>query len=126
MEVMDLVQVRTPKNVKTNAMDILDKLGLNMSTYINMALNQLIIQGGIPFTVKLERPVYSAEDIVQEIEATMKMEGMPLPQNEVERLKLIVSGKMTTDQARQDIYREVAEWQMKNTVTREQTSSSTN
>lgn len=126
MEVMDLVQVRTPKNVKTNAMDILDKLGLNMSTYINMALNQLIIQGGIPFTVKLERPAYSAEDIVQEIEATMKMEGMPLPQNEVERLKLIVSGKMTTDQARQDIYREVAEWQMKNTVTREQTSSSTN
>ena len=53
MEKMGLVQARTPELVKENAMDILEKLGLNMSTYINMALNQLIIQCGIPFCVKL-------------------------------------------------------------------------
>ena len=43
MESMGIVQARTPESVKENATNILEKLGLNMSTYINMALNQLII-----------------------------------------------------------------------------------
>ena len=43
METMGIVQARTPEGVKNEAINILDKLGLNMSTYINMALNQLII-----------------------------------------------------------------------------------
>ena len=53
MENMGIVQARTPEKVKEKANVILDQLGLNMSTYINMALNQLIIQGGVPFTVKI-------------------------------------------------------------------------
>ena len=55
METMGIVQARTPEGVKNEAINILDKLGLNMSTYINMALNQLIIQEGIPFSVKLTK-----------------------------------------------------------------------
>jgi len=39
MEKMEFVQVRTPGSVKENAIQILEKLGLNMSTYINMSLN---------------------------------------------------------------------------------------
>ena len=39
MEQMGIVQARTPESVKENATNILEKLGLNMSTYINMALN---------------------------------------------------------------------------------------
>ena len=56
MEQMGIVQARTPESVKENATNILEKLGLNMSTYINMALNQLIIQEGIPFSVNRENP----------------------------------------------------------------------
>ena len=39
MEPMGIVQARTSERIKENAAIILDKLGLNMSTYINMALN---------------------------------------------------------------------------------------
>lgn len=50
---MGIVQARTPEEVKMKANTILEQLGLNMSTYINMALNQLIMKRGIPFSVEL-------------------------------------------------------------------------
>lgn len=50
---MGIVQARTPEEVKMKANIILEQLGLNMSTYINMALNQLIMKRGIPFPVEL-------------------------------------------------------------------------
>lgn len=50
---MGIVQARTPEEIKEKANAILDQLGLNMSTYINMALNQLILKRGIPFSVEL-------------------------------------------------------------------------
>ena len=59
MEPMGIVQARTSERIKENAANILDKLGLNMSTYINMALNQLIIQEGIPFSVQLTKSSFS-------------------------------------------------------------------
>jgi len=107
METMDLVQARTPKSVKTMANDILDTLGLNMSTYINMALKQLIIQGGIPFNVKVSQAAYTPGEAIREIDTTLKMEGMPLSSDDLDILKEIKSGKITTDEARQKILREV-------------------
>ena len=38
MESMGIVQARTPESVKENATNILEKLGLNMSTYITVIL----------------------------------------------------------------------------------------
>lgn len=107
IETMDLVQARTPKSVKTTANTILDTLGLNMSTYINMALKQLIIQGGIPFTVKVASSAYTAEESINEIKATLEMEGMPLTSSDVEILREIKSGKLTTEAAREKIMSEV-------------------
>ncbi|MCC8102351.1 MAG: type II toxin-antitoxin system RelB/DinJ family antitoxin [Clostridiales bacterium] len=107
METMDLVQARTPKSVKTTANDILDTLGLNMSTYINMALKQLIIQGGIPFSVKVSRDIYTPVEAIREIDATFKMEGMTLTPADLDTLKEIRSGHLTTDEARQKILNEV-------------------
>lgn len=65
MSSMGIVQARTPESVKENAQNILDQLGLNMSTYINMALNQLIIQQGIPFSVKLERNTIADDEKIK-------------------------------------------------------------
>lgn len=107
MEAMDLVQARTPKSVKTTANDILDTLGLNMSTYINMALKQLIIQGGIPFSVKVNQSAYTLVEAIREIDATLKMEGMPLSSNDLDMLKEIKAGNLTTDEARRAILSEV-------------------
>lgn len=105
MEAMDLVQARTPKSVKTEANDILDALGLNMSTYINMALKQLIIQGGIPFSVKVAAPAYSPAEVIDEVNAALKMEGM-LTADDLAMLKDIKVGNMTADEARQIIIKE--------------------
>ncbi|MCD7789684.1 MAG: type II toxin-antitoxin system RelB/DinJ family antitoxin [Bacteroides thetaiotaomicron] len=107
METMDLVQARTPKSVKNTANDILDTLGLNMSTYINMALKQLIIQGGILFSVKVSSDIYTPAEAIGEIDATLKMEGMTLTSDDLDMLKEIRTGKLTTDEARQKILSEV-------------------
>lgn len=107
MEEMGLVQARTPEKVKENAMDILEKLGLNMSTYINMALNQLIIQEGIPFPVKLNPVKYSVEEAVNEVEATLKMEGLQLTDEDITLLRAYKSGKMSGDELRKMILSEV-------------------
>ena len=106
MEAMGIVQARTPENVKNDAINILDKLGLNMSTYINMALNQLIIQEGIPFSVKMQKSPYSDEEKIKEIVATMKMEGFQLD-DDLAMLKDIKRGKMSYDDARAKILSEV-------------------
>jgi len=106
MEQMGIVQARTPENIKENATEILEKLGLNMSTYINMALNQLIIQQGIPFSVKLERQAYTDKEKISEVSATLSLEGMKLDDSDVKMLRDIKSGKITADEARKGILSE--------------------
>lgn len=107
MEKMGFVQVRTPESVKENAVNILEKLGLNLSTYINMSLNQLIIQGGIPFPVKLNPPVYSPQEEIDEVEATLKLEGMELTEEDISLLRAYKSGKYSGEEIRNMILNEV-------------------
>lgn len=103
----EFVQVRTPKAVKENAVNILEKLGLNLTTYINMSLNQLIIQEGIPFPVKLNPSNYSAQEAIDEVEATLKMEGIQLTQEDILLLKAYKNGDFSGDELRQAILSEV-------------------
>ena len=107
LENMGIVQARTPESVKENATNILEKLGLNMSTYINMALNQLIIQEGIPFSVKLAKSSYTDEEKIKEVAATLKMEGLKLSDSDLSMLQEIKSGNMSIDDARAKILSEV-------------------
>lgn len=107
MERMGIVQARTPERVKENATNILDKLGLNMSTYINMALNQLVIQEGIPFSIKLAKESYSDIEKINEVAATLDMEGMKLDDSDIQLLHAIKSGALSTDEARARILSEV-------------------
>jgi DNA-damage-inducible protein J len=48
------IQIRTKANVKKDAQKILHALGLDLSTAINMYLQQVIIRKGIPFTMLTE------------------------------------------------------------------------
>ncbi len=107
MENMTYVQVRTPEKLKENAADILDKLGLNLSTYINMSLNQLVIQEGIPFEIKLNRAPYTAEEAIREVDATLALEGMKLNSEDIELLKAYKSGVISGDDIRKQILSEV-------------------
>ena len=107
MERMTLVQARTPEELKTSAADILEKLGLNMSTYINMSLNQLVIQKGIPFEVKLGSSIYSDKEAIQEVEATLRMEGMHLTAEDKNMLRQYKRGAVSGDELREKILSEV-------------------
>lgn len=50
------ISVQIDKKDKELATNILNSLGLNMSTYINMAIKQLINKDGIPFEVVNKKP----------------------------------------------------------------------
>ncbi len=107
MEQMGIVQARTPESVKESATDILDKLGLNMSTYINMALNQLIIQEGIPFSIKLAKESYTDTEKISEVTTTLAMEGLQLDKSDIQLLQAIKNGNISIDKARERILSEV-------------------
>lgn len=63
---------------KEKASAILEKLGTNLSAVVNMFIKQIIITEGILFEVKMGRHVYSAEEAVNEVRATMAFKDMDL------------------------------------------------
>ena len=62
----------SPISVQVDAYDkevangILKSLGLNMSTFVNMAIKQLIIKDGIPFEVSNPKPKKELLEALQE------------------------------------------------------------
>lgn len=48
------INVNVPSDVKEEATNLFNSLGLNMSTAINMFLKKAIYEKGIPFEVKLQ------------------------------------------------------------------------
>lgn len=104
---MSIVQARTNENLKNSATEILEKLGLNLSTYINMSLTQLVLQRKIPFEVSLPAGTYSAEEAAREVEATLKMEGMAITNDEREMLRAYERGEVSGDELRKKILSEV-------------------
>lgn len=51
-----VISIQVDKKDKEVATDILSKLGLNMSTYVNIAIKQLINKDGVPFDIVNPRP----------------------------------------------------------------------
>ena len=52
-------QIRIDTDIKTQATELFSKLGLDMSTAVNMFLHQAVIRQGLPFPV--EMPPYRQE-----------------------------------------------------------------
>ena len=59
---MTTIQIRTKEKTKKTAMQILEKLGLDLSTAINIYLVQIIEKRGIPFEVVTENGLTPAEE----------------------------------------------------------------
>lgn len=60
-------QVRIDADVKKAATDLFDKLGLDMSSAVNLFLHQCVLHGGLPFAVKI--PQYSQKTLASMEEA---------------------------------------------------------
>ena len=61
----DLIQFRIDRDLKIDAEDICNQLGIDLSTVLRMCLKQMVAQKGIPFSVHLSNHSYSdsAKDI---------------------------------------------------------------
>lgn len=75
MEKSATLNLRVNPSVKQRAEDVLSRLGIPMSTAIDMYLNQISLTGGIPFEVKLPKAPRSvntdfmnAEEIHKELQ----------------------------------------------------------
>lgn len=61
-----LVQVRVDNELKREAIELFDKLGLDISTAIRVFLARAVRDGGIPFSMVLEEKA----EVVEAIEVT--------------------------------------------------------
>lgn len=66
------ININVDKNLKEEATSILKGLGLNMSTFINMALIRVVKRNGVPFEVS--NPVPSRE-LLEALTETDEMIG---------------------------------------------------
>ena len=57
----DTLHIRVKPDVKEKAEETLNDLGLSITEAVNVFLNQVILQEGIPF--KIEKPRYNKETI---------------------------------------------------------------
>lgn len=76
------IQTQLSEELKNQATDILNQLGLNFTTYINMALNQLVIKEGIPFEVTLNPRPEEKRESGRELKVTFDSSGMSLTTEE--------------------------------------------
>ena len=56
MASLSAININVDANLKKEATAILKDLGLNMSTFINMALTQVVKRNGVPFEVTNPKP----------------------------------------------------------------------
>ena len=102
-----MLQVRTDASDREKAAAILNSLGTNLSAVVNMLLKQIILTQSIPFEVKMSHPAYTAEQSVQETQATLAMEGLKLSKDEVQMLTDYNEGKVSGDDLRKMIFASV-------------------
>ena len=50
------LNIKTDRSIKEQAEHVFSELGLNMTTAVNMFLRASIIENGIPFELKMEKP----------------------------------------------------------------------
>lgn len=60
------LNIRTDKEIKNQADEIFNELGLNMTTAINMFLRNVVREYGLPFELKLDVPQETAPEATLE------------------------------------------------------------
>jgi addiction module RelB/DinJ family antitoxin len=76
MEKSATLNLRVNPTVKQRAEDVLSRLGIPMSTAIDMYLNQISLTGGIPFSVTLPKAPQSVNaDLMTEDEIHEKLQA---------------------------------------------------
>lgn len=59
------VNVRVEPDLKAQAEEILESLGVSVSAFINMAYRQVIMRHGIPFSVEIPREIRTRDSMTE-------------------------------------------------------------
>ena len=87
MKNLTAISVQLDKKDKELANNILKRLGLNMNTYINMAIKQLIHADGLPFEVANPKPSKEFLKALKELEYMEKHPEQYKSYNNIKELK---------------------------------------
>ena len=60
------ININVDSNIKKEATELFNSLGLNMSTAINLFLRKSINEGGIPFEIKNSKPTRELKKTLKE------------------------------------------------------------
>lgn len=60
------ININVDSNIKKEATELFNSLGLNMSTAINLFLRKSINEGGIPFEIKNSKPTSELKKALKE------------------------------------------------------------
>ena len=89
------ININVDSNVKKEATELFNSLGLNMSTAINLFLRKSINEGGIPFELKNPKPTRELKRALKEAKNMKKT--INLPQNYLDAMKeLLKQRKLKT------------------------------
>ena len=67
------LNIRTDKEVKAAAEQLFSRLGLNMSTAVNLFLRQAIRTNGIPFEISADEPEIPNDETIAALEEGMRI-----------------------------------------------------
>ena len=68
----DTLHIRVESDIKVNVENTLNQLGLSTTEAINIFLRQVILNGGLPFEVKLPKPNAETLAAMEEAKAISK------------------------------------------------------
>lgn len=76
------INVRVEPDIKKQAEDILDKLGISVSTFINMTYRQVIMKKGIPFSIELPPEIKTLDTMTENEFDEMMQAGLTQAKSE--------------------------------------------
>ncbi len=86
------ININVDKKIKDEATTILKGLGLNMSTFINMALTQVVKRNGVPFEVVNPTPSKELLEALKEVDEMINNpEKYPRYNNREDLMKALLS-----------------------------------
>lgn len=80
----DILHIRVEPNVKKKAEKTLNDLGLSITEAVNVFLNQVILNDGIPFEIK--KPRINNKETIQALEDTINGKNLSKTYNDVDEM----------------------------------------
>lgn len=105
----NLIQVRVPADLKERVGKLFESLGTNTSDVIRMMLLRADETKSIPFPIRTGAYPISANERIREIVATFELENMPLTDQNIQDLRDYELAKVSTEEIRQRILKEIKE-----------------